>query len=255
MINCLETQFYTTYLRFIEDWLEKSDKVYLRSRIRDGKVNKYYEVVPGRGRGKRFFRSVYSEEAPLLEKQMRLTKFYSDAKADFLNRLKLNTDGRISTLSIIEQPWNPPKMPIFFDKLSADRFETLHPANEVIKEHGIRHGNIIVRSKAEDMLATVYDEFYLPYIYESRIQLLNYEAKPDFSVLLPFCGCFYFHEHLGMADDDVYMAHANSKIIDYGKVGIYPGRNLLLTSECSDMPASFEELKNCVLSFIVSHTI
>ena len=253
MRNCLEIQFVTTYLHFIDYWLEKSDKVYLRSRCRDGKVSKYYAIKTADG--KRYYRSITSPEAPMLEKQMLLTKFFLEAKADFLNNPKWKTAVRASAGNISELPWTPPQMPLCFDKLSAERFDKLHPANEPVTSHGLRHGNTILRSKAEDMIASIYDELHLPYVYEPRVQLLNYEAKPDFGVLLPFCGSFYFHEHLGMGDDDVYLARSSTKMNEYSKVGVYQGRNLLVTTESSDMPASYDELRNSILSFIVKYTI
>lgn len=80
-----------------------------------------------------------------------------------------------------------------------------------------------VRSKNECLFANKLTEMGIPYLYE---MIINNEVSPDFTLFLN--DRIIYIELLGMMNDAEYSERLNDKMLKYCKLGILPGKNLLL---------------------------
>ena len=94
-----------------------------------------------------------------------------------------------------------------------------------------------VRSKAEVMIADAYYELGIPYICEYPIDVGNGVTRfCDFATLDKRTRKVYYHEHFGMLDKPEYLMKNMRKLSEYRAVGIYTGKNLILTCEIDGCP-------------------
>ena len=101
-----------------------------------------------------------------------------------------------------------------------------------------------VRTKAEALIADMYYDLGVPYKYECPVRLLNGKQKyPDFTLLNKVTRKVYFHEHLGLLDDSGYRKDNMIKLSQYRQIGIYTGKNLILTHETKDSPLDLVTLR------------
>lgn len=276
MQNLLDGIYIHKYLKFIDEWLNTHDRIYLYTR-KNPQGNPYYYFCVKKINGETYQRSINSPEAPALMLLYKEQQFYLRAKkglmsgntAEFdklfalmessadigMGQVGRSVEGIQPTMQskgkiIISAGTSGDAVKPFAAKMTKDLFWKLKPANDQNVERGITHGKYVVRSKAEDDIATILDEYYMPYVYEPLIKIQNFELKPDFAFFVPFLNMFFFLEHLGKIDDEQYLISAMRKIADYCRVGIWPGINLLLTSEVGSAPASIEMLKSDILSFV-----
>lgn len=278
MQNLLESIYVHQYLKFIDEWLNTHDRIYLYARKNpNGQMYYYFSVKPVNG--EKYQRSINSPDAPVLMSLYQEQQFYLRARKGLetgntteisklfalmdspaglglgIGPAGLSTNGspftaKTEAQKIIVAGTSGAAVKPFAAKMTKDVFDRLKPANAQNIERGIKHGDFIVRSKAEDEIATAYDGYFMPIIYEPLIKIQNVEFKPDFAFYVPFLNEFFFHEHLGKIDDEQYLFTATRKVSDYCKVGIWPGVNLLLTSEIGNAPVSIEKLKADILSFV-----
>ncbi|MBP5492003.1 MAG: hypothetical protein J6Y08_04090 [Clostridiales bacterium] len=95
----------------------------------------------------------------------------------------------------------------------------------------------LVRSKSEAMIADAYYDLGIPYKYDYPVDVGNGRVKyVDFALLDVARRTIIYHEHLGMLDHPEYLAKNMQKLQDYQKVGIFVGKNLLLTHEIDGFP-------------------
>ena len=113
-----------------------------------------------------------------------------------------------------------------------------------------------VDSRGEMLIADALDDLHLEYKYEV-LYLLNPHRKifPDFVVLIPALGRFFFIEFMGMADDPNYMDNNSSRIENYIRNGIYPGRDLLIIVGNRDYLPTVNAVKRRIISFINDLTL
>lgn len=94
-----------------------------------------------------------------------------------------------------------------------------------------------VKSKSELYIANELFKRSIPYRYECRTFLKDYEEYyPDFTILNVSRRKTIYWEHLGMFDNPGYYDKAVRKINTYGMNDICPGENLILTFESSGVP-------------------
>ena len=105
-----------------------------------------------------------------------------------------------------------------------------------------------VRSKSEKIIADKYYIMGIPYRYEQPLILLDrgkrVRVRPDFTVLNMRTRVQRFHEHLGRMDDSAYVCKNMTKLNEYRRIGIFTGKNLILTTEIDGCPldmASFRK--------------
>ena len=94
-----------------------------------------------------------------------------------------------------------------------------------------------VRSKSEKIIADKLYKYGIPYRYEYPIRIKGLgKFYPDFTILDVKNRKEILLEHLGMMDNEEYLAKALNKISTYEKNGIVLGRDLILTYETSREP-------------------
>ena len=102
-----------------------------------------------------------------------------------------------------------------------------------------------VRSKSEAMIADTYFDMGIPYKYDYPVEVGNGKKKyVDFAVLDVRNKRVIYHEHLGRMDDPAYVCKNMTKLNEYRRIGIFTGKNLILTTEIDGCPldmASFRK--------------
>lgn len=102
----------------------------------------------------------------------------------------------------------------------------------------------MVRSKSELMIADMYYELGIPYRYECEVTLPNGEKKsPDFTLFHAPRRMVIYHEHLGRMDEEDYVNRNLKKLKEYGEIGIYSGKNLILTLESKKRPFNLYQFR------------
>jgi len=102
---------------------------------------------------------------------------------------------------------------------------------------------LYVRSKAESLIALLFNELHIPYRYEWRLEGAKGWVLPDF--IAPnkkeelIC-----IEHLGRADQPWYVEDFGKKLPIYAEKGYYLGVNLFLTTEIQGKPLDLNEVRN-----------
>lgn len=108
-----------------------------------------------------------------------------------------------------------------------------------------------VRSKSEMIIANQLVKFGVPYHYECPLDLKGFgKVYPDFTVLNVRKRKVYYWEHQGMMDDSIYVEKALRKTATYQKNGIYPGEDLILTSETRNCPLDVEGVIGIIQHFL-----
>lgn len=93
---------------------------------------------------------------------------------------------------------------------------------------------LLVRSKSELAIASLLEEYRLPFRYECRLEMADGITYPDFMIMDPKTCCIYIWEHFGLMDNDEYEAKTYQKIHSYRQAGYFPGDNLIMTFEDAD---------------------
>ena len=94
-----------------------------------------------------------------------------------------------------------------------------------------------VRSKSEKILADLFFEKHIPYIYEPEIQFKDGSVVyPDFILLNVRKRKTYIWEHLGMISDEAYATKNLKKVFQYEKNNYILGDKLLISEEADDIP-------------------
>ena len=94
-----------------------------------------------------------------------------------------------------------------------------------------------VRSKSEAMIADTYFDMGIPYKYDYPVEVGNGKKKyVDFAVLDVRNKRVIYHEHLGRMDDPAYVCKNMTKLNEYRRIGIFTGKNLILTTEIEGCP-------------------
>lgn len=94
---------------------------------------------------------------------------------------------------------------------------------------------ILVRSKSEEDIADALYDLGVEFRYEPALRLERRTVYPDFEILHPKKHKLVWWEHFGGLDDPAYTLRNMYKIAEYGKAGITPGNNLIITCETKAM--------------------
>lgn len=109
-----------------------------------------------------------------------------------------------------------------------------------------------VRSKTEKIIADKLFAMGIPYRYEYPVRLKGFGVVyPDFTLLNIEKREAIYMEHFGMMDNPEYCHKAIKKLEDYGKNGIYQGKNLLVTFETSQNPLNMKVVENMLQEFVL----
>lgn len=105
-----------------------------------------------------------------------------------------------------------------------------------------------VRSKSEVIIADTLKELGIPYRYECPLELeFGVMIHPDFTILRISDRKVLYLEHLGRMDDPGYSESAISRILLFGRNGIFQGDRLFLTFETAQRPLDRRMLKEMLV--------
>ncbi len=112
-----------------------------------------------------------------------------------------------------------------------------------------------VRSKSEIIIADTLNRLKIPYKYEYPIKIVNETDDirtfyPDFLCLNVRTRQEFIWEHLGMMDDAEYAASAARKLRLFEKNGIFPGKNLIITVETSELPINAKQVEKVAIQYL-----
>ena len=118
--------------------------------------------------------------------------------------------------------------------------------NTSYPEHLIHHsdGGIVMRSKAEAMIATKLEQNGLQFRYDSLQKFGNHWYSPDFMILHPVHRRIIYWEHFGRMDDYDYIRDAMDRVRVYGEHGIFAGDNLIITWESKQDPLTYQHIND-----------
>lgn len=102
--------------------------------------------------------------------------------------------------------------------------EPYNPGNRPL----YRHGDKLMKSRGEVMIAQVLDSFGLEYLYEPIMIINNNTYRPDFAVWLPEFGRVFLIEFMGMLDNKEYALKNGLKLGEYMNHGIIINRDILI---------------------------
>ena len=104
----------------------------------------------------------------------------------------------------------------------------------------------MLRSKSECLIDMLLDKAGIIYKYECPVRLGGRIVYPDFTIMHPRSGEFYYWEHMGLFDDAEYRKRACEKIYQYGCEGVYPNERLILTYETARSPLNAWEAEQII---------
>ena len=112
-----------------------------------------------------------------------------------------------------------------------------------------------VRSKSENIIADTLYRMSIPYRYEFPLELKTEDGRriklhPDFCCLNLRARQEFYWEHFGMMDNSDYAEQAVGKLTLYAHNGIFPGRNLIITTETSKQPLSTKLVEKIIKEFL-----
>lgn len=123
----------------------------------------------------------------------------------------------------------------YIERMQGMEFEKL-PFREGAPEYYSNLGTR-VRSKSEVILSNMLIGLEIPFIYEMPLKLSSgIVVHPDFTLIDGENRRLLYWEHLGMIDDEEYLAGAIQKIRSYENSGYFLGKHLIITAESSDTP-------------------
>lgn len=109
-----------------------------------------------------------------------------------------------------------------------------------------------VRSKSELNIANTLNKMNIPYKYECPLEIRpGILIYPDFTVLDVRNREECYWEHRGMMDDREYSRHTVSRIKDYARSGIYPGKRLIITEETLKSPLGSQEIVDVIRAYFL----
>lgn len=105
---------------------------------------------------------------------------------------------------------------------------------------------IMMRSKSEVLISTLLDKYGIPNLYEKPMRLGDGLVLPDFTLLDMRSRTEIIWEHLGMMDNEAYVAAALEKIRKYEQHGFILGKGLIVTYETKKTPLNAQHLRNII---------
>lgn len=96
--------------------------------------------------------------------------------------------------------------------------------------------DLFVRSKAEADIVYAFVHHKVPFRYEEELVINQIKLHPDFTCLNKRTRQIFYLEHQGKWDDPAYVESVRWRENLYLQAGIYPWKQLLITTETLDQP-------------------
>ena len=114
----------------------------------------------------------------------------------------------------------------------------------------------IVRSKSELIIAEMLNKYKVPFFYERPFYQISVGSRksnlyPDFTCFNRRTGRTYYWEHLGMMDSAEYASKNIRKVMEYSSEGVFPGSELILSFETSEVPLSIDYIKALIRKYLL----
>lgn len=110
---------------------------------------------------------------------------------------------------------------------------------------------LMVRSKAEADILSRFEHFLVPYHYEDELREGYTVIHPDFTCRNVQTGELFYWEHQGKWDDIGYVQRVNKRNILYSQMGIYPGVNLIITTETENHPLDLQWVDQLIAYYLL----
>lgn len=110
------------------------------------------------------------------------------------------------------------------------------------KIHKATNG-LFVRSKSELSLMEWYSSNVRAFHYDELLQVLGQWVSPDF-IFARADGSLIFHEHWGLTTNQEYINKNINKLYIYAQAGVFPGQNLIITTDNEDGSIDMELIEN-----------
>lgn len=123
---------------------------------------------------------------------------------------------------------------------------TNHPEN--LKHPTVN--NLIVRSKAESMIATALSSHNIPFRYEFLHTMSGIELFPDFTIIVPSTEKMFIWEHFGLMNNKKYVDELKYKIEIYAENGYLMGDNLICSFESATKPLSILDIEKLIMLYL-----
>ena len=111
---------------------------------------------------------------------------------------------------------------------------------------------LIVRSKAEADILSRFEYFGVPYHYEEELRNGFEVIYPDFTCRNIRTGETFYWEHQGKWDDEGYVTRrVNKRNEVYCRMGIYPGVNLIVSTETEHHPLDLQWVDQLISYYLL----
>ena len=143
------------------------------------------------------------------------------------------------------------------DELEKWRREVFMGENPIKFEKTFRTSNgEFVRSKSELIIAEALNKYKVPYFYERPFYQISVGSRksnlyPDFTCFNRRTGRTYYWEHLGMMDNAEYATKNIRRVMEYSIEGVFPGSELILSFETSEVPLSIDYIKALIRKYLL----
>ena len=143
------------------------------------------------------------------------------------------------------------------DEVEKWRREVFMGENPIKFEKTFRTSNgEIVRSKSELIIAEALNKYKVPYFYERPFYKISVGSRksnlyPDFTCFNRRTGRTYYWEHLGMMDNAEYATKNIRRVMEYSSEGVFPGSELILSFETSEVPLSTDYIKALIKNYLL----
>lgn len=108
-----------------------------------------------------------------------------------------------------------------------------------------------VRSKSEHIIANLLCQKNVPYHYEFPLKLKNGGIlHPDFYCLNRRTRQVFYWEHFGMMTNRDYANDFVQRLSQYSQNNIFPGKNLLITTESDTHPLNTRDVERLINTFL-----
>jgi len=192
------------------------------------------------------------------------------AERDYYSLLLVNIKKNLYSLDAFIRSYKPQELINCYTRLSPARQKLIKPLflsdieyaqiwqarkfkqkKEEANDNLLTMKDELVRSKSELIIADFLKAHDIPYHYEYPLKLKNGNIiYPDFFCLNPRTRQEFFWEHCGLMTNPTYSKNLIKRLREYSKLGIMPGKNLILTMECEESPLSTKELEVIIKSFL-----
>ncbi len=105
---------------------------------------------------------------------------------------------------------------------------------------------LFVRSKSESLITSCLTQKGIPLRYEEENHFGDIVLHPDFTCMNPRTHNIFYLEHYGRMDDPAYIRKQRWREDQYRKAGIYPWKNLLITTETDSQPLDVRWLEKII---------